>query len=875
MGDGGGLLGALIVSDANAALGERSSFRFVDAPDGLSAALAQAALSLVTEAGETRVFAREGGAVYFEQNIKIAVQVTDQAGYSFTKTFDLAAASFDNRISGSELSERLEGRLGADTLRGLGGDDTLVGGAGDDLLQGGAGRDLAVYAGAWRDYRVSADGADLVVAAAGASGAQAGAEGRDLLQEVEELSFAGLRVSAQTALGQAASALSLDAAILPALAAEGRLIGRLTATDANAVLGDVQSYSFADGAISAGAAQALFRLEDGALKARAGVDYAALGAQVTLSIRATGLDGLSAVHQITLTLGASDPLYGTEAADQLTGLSADDRLYGLLGDDTLSGAAGADTLEGGAGDDVLLGGAGDDRIVGGDGQDLARTGSDLAALTRGEVSVTALGGGDYSVATARGTETITGVELIEIAGITGAIADAVSVLAQIGIEDPNIHFGDRVSLAFVDAEGGLSALEAQALFVLVGTGTSAELRATGGNLASFGNSLRVAIRATDADGQSLIQSFDLTVDRINEHQPLANGAILSGGSSAMSEEVVTQILATDYATDFDPFDPLRLVTSAEKTPLITQFAAMGREFTLASDLSEEIRLSGVSYTVGRLFEVLGTGLSVSGDLITYDLPSEIEARLYQRGGAFASSLPSTALRANLLTSLSLDIRYAVQDSFGAQSDLGALTLLYSGRDQQASGTLADEVIAFQGMTDYAGIGGADTIFGSAGVDSLRQLAGRADLDAGAGNDMIRLYAGGIYRCGAGDDQFVSVQTQAAFYDLRGGAGNDVFGIELLDPQAVLRIEGGEGDDTILLTGGMEVSATLVYDLDWAEFALIDDEKFGYDLKDLRAPQTAGHLGLDTLMETGGGGALIDARTGLRHGEPVASARPSP
>ena len=65
----------------------------------------------------------------------------------------------------------------------------------------------------------------------------------------------------------------------------------------------------------------------------------------------------------------ADIITGNQVANLLDGSEGNDTLAGLGGDDTLLGGAGDDRLSGGAGNDALAGGAGNDRLSGGAGED--------------------------------------------------------------------------------------------------------------------------------------------------------------------------------------------------------------------------------------------------------------------------------------------------------------------------------------------------------------------------------------------------------------------------------------------------------------------------------------------------------------------------
>lgn len=72
----------------------------------------------------------------------ITVQVTDQAGLSFEKTFTVSVVDVAREVaSGSDGADSIVGGAGNDRFFGKAGNDTLIGGAGADTLYGGLGKD--------------------------------------------------------------------------------------------------------------------------------------------------------------------------------------------------------------------------------------------------------------------------------------------------------------------------------------------------------------------------------------------------------------------------------------------------------------------------------------------------------------------------------------------------------------------------------------------------------------------------------------------------------------------------------------------------------------------------------------------------------------
>src|SRR5262249_33058534 len=149
-------------------------------------------------------------------------------------------------VVGSAFADKLGGTNAGEDLQGGGGDDLLQGRGGNDTLDGGDGVDQAVYSGSRGDYFVGFDAAT----------------GTYVVQDLRQGSPAG--------------------------------------TDQ---VRNVETFVFADGAISAGSVLA----------------------------------------------GNPGPINGDDGDNALTGTPIADQMHGLGGNDTLSGLAGEDVLEGGDG----------------------------------------------------------------------------------------------------------------------------------------------------------------------------------------------------------------------------------------------------------------------------------------------------------------------------------------------------------------------------------------------------------------------------------------------------------------------------------------------------------------------------------------------
>jgi len=98
---------------------------------------------------------------------------------------------------------------------------------------------------------------------------------------------------------------------------------------------------------------------------------------------------------------------GTAANETVAGSATNDTLSGGDGNDSLSGLGANDSLSGGPGNDTLAGGPGNDSLDGGAGFDVA-----VIDGTRGAAMTVRSGPGTWTVTTATGTETLTGIEQV-------------------------------------------------------------------------------------------------------------------------------------------------------------------------------------------------------------------------------------------------------------------------------------------------------------------------------------------------------------------------------------------------------------------------------------------------------------------------------
>lgn len=315
-------------------------------------------------------------------------------------------------LIGNEAANRLIGGSGNDSIEGGAGADTLVGGAGNDSVSGGAGDDIVAYETAWLQATVSFFGFG------GGAIALAGGE-RDVFgTDVERVSFNGLVGTLEQAVRASASAMSITANGVTAMATAanpfastplrisqtataGQVVATIAVTDINAPFGDTQSLFWVASEAARLGLDRLFEITNNQIVVRAGADLSQLPTSFSANIAARGLDELQRGFSFRFTI-AIDPVdrSGTEGADSLAGAGADDTLRGLGGDDSLAGGAGDDNILAGSGADSVSAGLGADAVAGGEGADTLLGGADADVLS-GEAGADSVRGED-------GADTISG-----------------------------------------------------------------------------------------------------------------------------------------------------------------------------------------------------------------------------------------------------------------------------------------------------------------------------------------------------------------------------------------------------------------------------------------------------------------------------------
>ncbi|WP_162619508.1 Ig-like domain-containing protein [Salinicola peritrichatus] len=555
-----------------------------------------------------------------------------------------------------------------------------------------------------------------------------------------------------------------------------------------------------------------------------------LGIGQTLSITAkdteensTTTDSTDLLSLDLLQSNAPDYLVqGNSSADTLAGTADNDRLYGYAGDDELYGGEGSDLLRGGAGDDDLYGEDGNDLLIGGSGDDelTGGTGNDVFRWEDG----------DQGVAGDPVEDTITDFDDSRVSS-GGDVLDLGSLLqgeGKIGKNAGNLtnylHFAlvGTATLVYISSTGGFegiteaSAKEAVADQVI--TLQDVDLVSNGGsdlqiieNLLSHGNlivddatadtdlsgSVSTGVDAviSDDDGDTAGTSvdFDSTGETPPTPDPDNVAPVVQADSSSLLGIAGADLLGLIDFNDQDFFaadadNNLQSVT-VSYDPLLS-FNLTALEFTASQQMANELGLSLAFDSDPGLLGLVAPSASVTitaadggtmDNLAVNELLATVAFDDTSGLLGLGTNLQLSLLNATTITATDSDGRSA-SDSLGELADLDALTTLLGDNDNIIEGTSANETL--DGGSDSQrlyGYEGNDTLNGGDGADLLRGGAGNDTLNGGAGNDLLIDGNGSdIFDAGAGDDLIVA-------------SGN-----------GFASVDGGDGFDTLLLDGGIEL-----------------------------------------------------------------------
>ncbi|NRB56764.1 MAG: hypothetical protein HRU39_12400, partial [Salinicola sp.] len=560
----------------------------------------------------------------------------------------------------------------------------------------------------------------------------------------------------------------------------------------------------------------------------------------TLAIEATDAAGNTSETSSTSLVGldllqSNAPDYLIEGSDEGETLSGtgddplDERIYGYGGNDTLNGGQGNDTLRGGEGNDSIDGGSGDDTLSGGQGDDTLTGGSGVDTFlweagdegTVGEPARDTIT--DFSVQPVRG-----GGDVIDLHSL---IPDGRARGNNAGNLTSYLHFAlvGGATVLYISTEGAFaegfdeSAVDQQITF------TDADLI---GDL----DSDKAVIEDLLANGNLIVDQETIPTEDLPEGNTDFDIVITDGDGDTDSSNIVFD--HGDDATDVTPDNAAPQVQAADNDLL----GLIGVDALGIVDLTQQAftaadangNLSRVQIEYASLVD-----LNLTGET-TFNY-SEALAKELGLSVTVDNSGGSVVLPQSVITITAED--GGTLDNFDINEFLATVSV---GPASGGSDGFLDAVLDFLGdslnvsalanftitATDSDGASNSDAVASLANLDVLSRLFGGNDyiLEGGTGNDELtatsddgqRLYGhagddtlqGGdgsdLLRGGSGDDTLIGGNGDDILID---GNGQDVFqagaGDDLIIASGTdfVSIDGGDGIDTLLMDGGINLDMT--------------------------------------------------------------------
>jgi len=527
---------------------------------------------------------------------------------------------------------------------------------------------------------------------------------------------------------------------------------------------------------------------------------------------------------------ATMTVIGTDGNDSLIASGDSDGAFDI------DGGAGDDAIGGGSANDIITGGTGDDTIDGGGGTDTVVYG---AAITPD--MVTDNGDGTFTVsAGAEGTDTLTGVEVIDHAGDGNILLVGNGGFATIQEAIDAAEAGDTIMVAAGDYNENLTINKALTILGanagVAGDGTRGDETALSW---SSGNAINVTTTANVViDGLSFTGTHVTSISTSGTNLTLTNSVfdLVAGGNGSnnfylsqpdhftFTDNVVN---ATGYTGAL--FQPV----GVPGNPSYSEVTVTGNTFNgLAgdtqpgwdNDVPVVLNFSNVNGTVsGNTFSGVDIGVLVADGTGPLDITDNTFTGLHRAdtdASGFAAGVvfyePSHADGADFgpitISGNSFgDSDAGIRTSGTPDASTEGLDITIDDNDftdvdhpvwQPAEGVLhlTDSTIDGTEVPEYffggnagdtiTGTAGADVIFGNDGDDALNGGAGDDAIDGGAGTDTA------VYGAAITPDM-VTDNGDGTFAVSAGAEGTDTLtGVEVID-------HGGAGNILLVGNGGFE------------------------------------------------------------------------
>ena len=609
----------------------------------------------------------------------------------------------------------------------------------------------------------------------------------------------------------------------------------------------------------------------------------------------------------------NDVLEAHAGNDIVSGMEGDDTLYGGGGNDYIDGDVGQDTLYGGAGDDHLFGGTQSDLLEGGEGHDSYHfnigDGWDTITINEFDVTESIVFGIDIT------PDNIilekVGNNLQVVYGNNGVmvvdhfLGEQYQIDRFVFADGQDLSFDDLNSSApivltplndiSVNQDAGFNYVVPADSFIDFDLGDSLAYTATlsdGGALPTWLSfdaatqtfsgtpengdvgDISLTVTATDNDGLTVSDNFNLTVNNVNDlaivssaddaldetDTPLSANGVLTSTDIDNTDNVFTVsntvgtigIFAIDAAgswtfTANSTFDSLNVgesvdetydVTSEDGTPSTVKITINGTN-DAAVISSDTITLTGSDVLLTT------SGMLTSSDVDNIDnifTPSNTVGTL----GSFDIDVSGNWTFTANSTFDNLNVGESVNETYNVTSIDGTTStvdITINGIKLRQDGTLGDDTLV--GQLDKVNV-----LYGGAGIDNL--YGGQLSDTLHGGDDADTLF--GNYGEGLGGND-----------TLIGGNGDDVIvgggGADILFGDDVAGDVIGDGNDTMIGNDGDDTMIGGAGD----DIMLGDD---GADLAGDGADTMLGGAGADTLLGSGGNDIMFgnDGNDTLAGGE---------
>ena len=781
-------------------------------------------------------------------------------------------------LSAGVVRLTIDGGAGNDTILGSQGADTILGGDGNDTVLGDNGNDTA-FLGIGDDTFEWApgDGNDIVEGQAG----------------TDELRFAGSNASetiniaangGRILFSRDVAAVTMDLDDVEKIrfdaigGTDNMIVGGLSGTDATTIdLRLAASGGGGDGAVDTVTVNATNAADGGIAASSSGGIVSVTGLPWTVTI--SGAEGAN--DQLILNgQGGDDVINASTLAAGLVSLT----INGGLGNDTVVGSAGADLVNGGDGNDTALLGGGDDVFVWNPGDDNdtieGQAGSDTLRFNGANIAETITispngGRAIFFRDVASVTMDLNDTEVIQFAALGGADTITVSDLSGTDVTELAIDLastlggaaGDaQVDTLTLNASGGANTINlggaSGALLTVTGLPASVtisqfETSGTVDRLTIFGLAGNDTISAT-----GLVPHIStLTIDGGAGNDAIfsnGDGTYLGGiGDDLMFAGLTNSVETIDGGTGIDTLDTtswsglytINLVTGATNysgeafTNFENLITGAGNDTITGTDLANVIQTNGGDDSInaaggndtldggdgtdvltgGAGSDVLIGGLGADqlsgGDDADY-LRIDAADTSVNGGAGFDSAFVMTAAAVTLnmgTASIEWVQGNAGADSFNAASQTGAVYIYGMGGNDTVTGSAfgdyldggdgTDTLAGGDGADLILGNGGSDILRGEGGDDSLIELGGDSVIDGGAGFDSLFVWSDTGVSLNLATASIEWAQGSVLGNDNLNGTGNTV-NTFLYGWGGNDRLRGGAGDDYIaggvgddILTGG--------------------------------------------------------------------------